>query len=74
VRKLRLRARRRPLRQELAAVTPFKVDTVDLAFLPNTFTIPANTDVEATFHNKGALPHNWTCDALGLKLPDVPSG
>jgi outer membrane protein assembly factor BamB/plastocyanin len=51
-----------------------EVDMVDLAFQPNTFTIPANMDVEATFHNKGALPHNWTCDALGLKTPDVPAG
>ena len=50
------------------------IDMVDIAFEPSTFTIPANTDVEATFVNKGALPHNWTCEALDLKTPDVPGG
>jgi uncharacterized cupredoxin-like copper-binding protein len=46
----------------------------EFAFNPNQFTIPANTDVQVTFTNSGALPHNFTCDALSLKTDDVPAG
>jgi outer membrane protein assembly factor BamB len=51
-----------------------QVDMHEFAFTPSQITIPANTDVQATFTNTGALPHNFTCDQLGLKTPDDPPG
>ena len=44
----------------------------EFAFNPNQFTIPANTDVQVTFTNSGALPHNFTVTDLNLKTEDVP--
>lgn len=46
----------------------------EFAFEPNQITIPANTAVQATFTNTGQLPHNFTCDGLGLKTQDVAPG
>lgn len=40
-----------------AAVT---IDMVDIAFKPNAFTIPANTDVTVTLVNQGAALHNFS--------------
>ena len=51
---------------------PVSVDMHEFAFNPNQFTIPANTDVQVTFTNSGALPHNFTCAGLNLKTEDVP--
>ena len=51
-----------------------QVDMHEFAFTPSQITIAANTDVQATFTNTGALPHNFTCDQLGLKTPDDPPG
>jgi len=53
---------------------PVTIEMEDIACQPNTFTIPANTDVEVSFPNMGALPHNWSCEALGLATPDVAGG
>jgi outer membrane protein assembly factor BamB len=51
-----------------------QVDMHEFAFTPSQITIAANTDVQVTFTNTGALPHNFTCDQLGLKTPDDPPG
>ena len=50
------------------------VDMHEFAFNPNQITIPANKDVQATFTNSGALPHNFTCPDLNLKTEDVAPG
>ena len=60
--------------QQQAGGGPVTVDMHEFAFNPNQFTIPANTDVQVTFTNSGALPHNFTCDGLNLKTDDVPAG
>lgn len=36
------------------------IEMVDIAFKPNEFTIPADTDVTVTLKNTGALPHNFS--------------
>jgi hypothetical protein len=38
---------------------------------PETFTIPASTDVTAPDTNSGALPHNVTMVVPGFRLPEV---
>ena len=49
-----------------AAQSSFDVSEVDLAFEPADFTIPADTDVQVTVTNNGALDHNW--DVLGTSF------
>jgi uncharacterized cupredoxin-like copper-binding protein len=40
--------------------TAITVELVDIAFVPNIFTIAANTDVAVTLPNTGVLPHTFT--------------
>lgn len=40
--------------------TAVTVELVDIAFNPNEFTIPANTDVTITLQNSGVTPHTFT--------------
>lgn len=54
--------------------TALTVDMVDLAFEPNTLTIPAGTDVTVTVENKGALPHNFSVTDQPIDSGEVPSG
>jgi plastocyanin len=51
----------------------FRIDMVDIAFEPNTLTIPADTDVTISLPNTGALPHNFSIDELGISV-DVAAG
>jgi uncharacterized cupredoxin-like copper-binding protein len=46
---------------------------VDIAFKPNTFEIPANTDTKITLKNTGALPHNFSIPSQNISY-DVPPG
>ena len=57
-----------------AASTSVDVATVDLAFEPKEFTIPANTDVTITITNKGALQHDFAVDDLGVQSDLINSG
>jgi plastocyanin len=50
------------------------VHTVDLAFEPKEFTIPANTDVIVTIENMGQLEHDFTIDELGIKSDLLGNG
>ncbi len=50
------------------------VDMHEFAFTPNQITIAANTDVQITATNSGALPHNFTVPDLNLKTEDVAPG
>jgi plastocyanin len=47
------------------------IEMVDIAFKPNDFTIPANTDVTVTLKNTGALPHNFSI--TDKNNPNVPN-
>lgn len=40
----------------------------ELQFNPSQVTIPAGTDVKVTLHNEGALPHNFSIDALNISV------
>jgi outer membrane protein assembly factor BamB/uncharacterized cupredoxin-like copper-binding protein len=50
------------------------IDLTEFAFEPNTFTVAAGTDAQVTFTNRGQLPHNFTCDALGIATQDLAPG
>ena len=56
------------------AGTEVTVQLVDIAFNPNEFTIPANTDVRVVLPNNGAAPHTFTIDELGIDSGEVPGG
>ncbi len=49
-----------------AGITPIQIHTIDIAFDPKAFTIPAKTDVQVIVTNKGVLQHNFTIDALKI--------
>lgn len=59
---------------DVGASTSFEVHTIDLAFQPNTLTIPANTDVTVTIINDGALQHDFWIDELGIASDLLNSG
>ncbi|CAN5367850.1 hypothetical protein BH09CHL1_BH09CHL1_14560 [soil metagenome] len=50
-----------------AGATAVTVTSGDLFFDPKEISIPANTDVQLTFTNNGALAHDFVIDALGVK-------
>jgi uncharacterized cupredoxin-like copper-binding protein len=50
------------------------IDLTEFAFQPNTFTVAAGMDAQVTFTNRGQLPHNFTCDALGIATQDLAPG
>lgn len=52
-----------------AAVAAVQVRFVDIAFIPNELTIPADTDVMLQFINNGAAAHNFL-----IEEPEVFSG
>jgi len=55
------------------AATEMTVTMVDIAFQPDTLTIPANTDVTVSLPNTGASLHNFSIDELGISV-DVQPG
>jgi glucose/arabinose dehydrogenase/plastocyanin len=56
-----------------AAAAQVTVEMVDIAFRPNSLTIPANTDVTVSLPNTGAALHNFSIDQLGIDV-DVEPG
>jgi cytochrome c len=48
------------------------VESVDIDFNPNEFTIPANTDVTVHLPNNGAAPHNFSIEELGIDVDIAP--
>jgi uncharacterized cupredoxin-like copper-binding protein len=50
------------------------VDMVDIAFMPNEITIPANTDVTIMLPNKGVAVHNFNIDELDIHSGDAQGG
>jgi len=54
-----------------AANSAPSVTMVDIAFQPNDFTIPANTDVTVTLQNNGAAMHNFS--VTDNNNPNVPN-
>jgi plastocyanin len=49
------------------------ITMVDIAFQPNTLTIPANTDVTISLPNTGVTLHNFSIDELNIDV-DVQPG
>lgn len=50
------------------------IELVDIAYKPNAFSIPANTDVTVTLKNTGALPHDFNIDALNVHSAVIQPG
>jgi plastocyanin len=50
------------------------VQAMDLKFEPKEFAVPAGADFTLTFKNAGNIPHDFTCDALGLDSDTLNSG
>ena len=50
------------------------VQLVDIAFNPNAFTIPADTDVRVVLPNDGVTPHTFDIDALNIHSGEVAPG
>jgi uncharacterized cupredoxin-like copper-binding protein/mono/diheme cytochrome c family protein len=56
-----------------AAAAPITIAAADIKFEPTKAEIPANTDVLVKLPNNGALPHNFSIDALNISV-DLPAG
>jgi Cu-Zn family superoxide dismutase len=54
------------------ARTEITVESVDIDFNPNEFTIPANTDVTVHLPNTGAALHNFSVEELGIDVDIAP--
>lgn len=61
-----------PVASPAAIVTPFTVTSVDIAFEPNTLTVPANTAIIINLPNEGAAAHSFLIDALGVNVQQAP--
>jgi uncharacterized cupredoxin-like copper-binding protein len=55
-----------------AASGQIEIDLQDIKFVPDTFTIPANTPTTVTLTNIGAVPHNFSIDALNISEDVAP--
>ena len=55
-----------------APTGPVEIEMVDIAFKPNSFTIPANTDVTVNLKNSGALPHNFSIPSQNISVDVAP--
>jgi len=44
------------------------IEASEFAFEPETVTIPADTDVEITLDNVGAVEHDWTVEELDVHI------
>ncbi|MGC4107681.1 MAG: ScyD/ScyE family protein [Thermomicrobiales bacterium] len=62
-----------PAASPVSLATDVTIDMVDLKFEPAAVTIPADTDVTVHLVNKGALPHDFVIDDLGVNSGIVPS-
>jgi uncharacterized cupredoxin-like copper-binding protein len=54
------------------AAVSVEVVSQDIFFEPSEVTIPANTDVTVNLPNKGAAPHNFSVDELGIDVDIAP--
>lgn len=54
--------------------TKVSLELEDIKFSKTEISIPAKTDVIFSLENKGALPHNFTIDALKVTSGDLESG
>lgn len=63
-----------PEASPVASATTFAISTIDLAFKPNSLTIPANTDVEIVVTNEGKLPHDFVVAQLGISSGGLNAG
>ena len=56
-----------------AAAPPITIAAADIKFEPKQAEIPANSDVTVNLPNNGALPHNFSIDALHISV-DLAAG
>jgi uncharacterized cupredoxin-like copper-binding protein len=56
-----------------AAAAPIVIELQDIKFVPNTFSIPANTPTKVTLKNTGVTMHNFSIDELNIKQ-DIQAG
>jgi uncharacterized cupredoxin-like copper-binding protein/mono/diheme cytochrome c family protein len=56
-----------------AAAAPTTIELQDIKFVPNGFSVPANTPTKITLKNTGATLHNFSIDQLNIKQ-DVQPG
>jgi nitrite reductase (NO-forming) len=49
-----------------------EIDLQDIKFVPDTFSVPANTPTKVTLKNTGAAPHNFSIDQLNIKQDVAP--
>jgi plastocyanin len=54
------------------AGTEFTVVSQDIAFDPKELAVPADTEVTVKLPNEGALPHNFSVDALSISVDIAP--
>lgn len=54
--------------------TTVNLDMEDIKFVPDSLTIPGNTDVTIHITNKGATAHDFSIDELGISTGDVQPG
>ena len=57
-----------PAASPAAAVTAVTMIGREMALVPSTLTIPADTAVTVTFVNRGLLPHNFRIDELKIDV------
>jgi len=50
------------------------IDLEDIKFVPDMFSIPANTPVTVTLVNKGQLPHDFSIDQLKISTGTIQPG
>jgi uncharacterized cupredoxin-like copper-binding protein len=48
------------------------VESYDIYFEPKELTLPANTEIRVTLPNRGAAPHSFVIDALGINVQLLP--
>jgi uncharacterized cupredoxin-like copper-binding protein len=56
-----------------AAAAPTTIELQDIKFVPNSFSVPANTPTKITLKNTGVTLHNFSIDQLNIKQ-DVQPG
>ena len=57
-----------------ATATGITLEMGEFYFTPNTFTIPANTDVTVTLVNKGLVGHDFNIASPAISSPMVDPG
>jgi nitrite reductase (NO-forming) len=63
-----------PAASPVAGSGAVELHAIDIDWQEKELRIPANTDVQVTVINVGALPHDFIIDELGVSTSEVPGG